>query len=57
MLYVLYSFPTFVAALFLQIIFAVWLRGTAWELPLFGMSDLPPDAPLGAADRSTSPGT
>ena len=26
-LYVLYSFPTFVAALFLQIIFAVWLRG------------------------------
>ena len=46
MLYVLYSFPTFVAALFLQIIFAVWLRGSAWELPLFGMSDLPPDAPL-----------
>ncbi|NBT12356.1 MAG: ABC transporter permease [Planctomycetia bacterium] len=47
-LYVLYSFPTFVAALFLQIIFAVWLRGTAWELPLFGMSDLPPDAALPA---------
>jgi peptide/nickel transport system permease protein len=46
LLYVLYSFPTFVAALFLQIIFAVWLRGTAWELPLFGMSDLPPDAPF-----------
>jgi peptide/nickel transport system permease protein len=46
LLYVLYSFPTFVAALFLQIIFAVWLRGTAWELPLFGMSDLPPDASL-----------
>jgi len=46
LLYVLYSFPTFVAALFLQIIFAVWLRGTAWELPLFGMSDLPADAPL-----------
>lgn len=44
-LYVLYSFPTFVAALFLQIIFAVWLRGTSWELPLFGMSDLPPGAP------------
>ncbi|MEI6164534.1 MAG: ABC transporter permease [Planctomycetota bacterium] len=38
LLFVLYSFPTFVAALFLQIIFAVWLRGTAWELPLFGMS-------------------
>ena len=43
-LYVLYSFPTFVAALFLQIVFSVWLRGTAWELPLFGMSDLPADA-------------
>jgi peptide/nickel transport system permease protein len=42
LLYVLYSFPTFVAALFLQIVFSVWLRGTAWELPLFGMSDLPP---------------
>jgi peptide/nickel transport system permease protein len=46
LLYVLYSFPTFVAALFLQIIFAVKLRGTPWELPLFGMADLPPDAPL-----------
>ena len=45
-LYALYSFPTFVAALFLQIIFAVWLRDTRWELPLFGMSDLPSDAPL-----------
>ena len=44
-LYVLYSFPAFVAALFLQIIFAVWLRGTSWELPLFGMSDLPSEAP------------
>ena len=43
-LYVLYSFPTFVAALFLQIVFAVWLRGTPWELPLFGMTDLPADA-------------
>ena len=43
-LYVLYSFPAFVAALFLQVIFAVWLRGTSWELPLFGMSDLPSDA-------------
>jgi peptide/nickel transport system permease protein len=48
LLYVLYSFPTFVAALFLQIIFAVWLRGTRWELPLFGMTDLPADAPWGA---------
>jgi len=44
LLYVLYSFPTFVAALFLQIIFAVRLQGTAWELPLFGMTDLSPDA-------------
>ena len=48
LLYVLYSFPTFGAALFLQIIFAVWLRGTRWELPLFGMTDLPPDAPFAA---------
>jgi peptide/nickel transport system permease protein len=48
LLYVLYSFPTFVAALFLQIVFAVWLRGSGWELPLFGMRDLPPDAPLTA---------
>ena len=47
MLYALYSFPTFVAALFLQGVFAVWSRGPAWELPLFGMTDLPPDAPLG----------
>ncbi|MEY3205754.1 MAG: Glutathione transport system permease protein GsiC [Planctomycetota bacterium] len=45
LLYVLYSFPTFVAALFLQIVFSVWLRGTPWELPLFGMTDLPPTAP------------
>jgi peptide/nickel transport system permease protein len=45
LLYVLYSFPTFVAALFLQVIFSVWLRGTPWELPLFGMTDLPADAP------------
>ncbi len=48
LLYALYSFPTFVAALFLQVVFAVWLRGTAWELPLFGMSDLPADAATGA---------
>jgi peptide/nickel transport system permease protein len=44
LLYVLYSFPAFVAALFLQVIFAVWLQGTRWELPLFGMTDLPSDA-------------
>ncbi len=43
-LYILYSFPTFVAALFLQIIFAVWLRGSRWELPLFGMTDVPSDS-------------
>jgi peptide/nickel transport system permease protein len=36
-----------VAALLLQIVFAIWLRGTAWELPLFGMTDLGPDAGLG----------
>jgi peptide/nickel transport system permease protein len=48
LLYILYSFPTFVAALFLQIVFAVWLRGTSWELPLFGMSDLPADAGFAA---------
>jgi peptide/nickel transport system permease protein len=46
-LYALYSFPTFVAALLLQIVFAIWLRGTAWELPLFGMTDLGPEAGLG----------
>jgi peptide/nickel transport system permease protein len=34
----LYSLPVFVAALFLQVIFAVNLRGTAFELPLFGMT-------------------
>lgn len=36
-LYMLYSLPVFVAALFLQVFFAVKLRGTAFELPLFGM--------------------
>ena len=36
-LYMLYSFPSFVAALFLQLIFAVHLEGTMLELPLFGM--------------------
>ena len=50
LLYVLYSFPTFVAALFLQIVFAVRLQGTAWGLPLFGMTDLPSDA--GTAARA-----
>jgi peptide/nickel transport system permease protein len=37
-LYMLYSLPVFVAALFLQVIFAVNLRGTPFELPLFGMT-------------------
>jgi peptide/nickel transport system permease protein len=37
LLYMLYSLPTFVAALLLQVMFAVNLRGTAFELPLFGM--------------------
>ena len=36
-LYMLYSLPSFVAALLLQSYFAIQLRGTAWELPLFGM--------------------
>jgi peptide/nickel transport system permease protein len=36
-LYMLFSLPTFVAALLLQVFFAVNLRGTAFELPLFGM--------------------
>lgn len=38
LLYMLYSLPAFVAALFLQIIFAIKLRGTPFELPLFGMT-------------------
>ncbi|MCO6457364.1 MAG: ABC transporter permease [Pirellulaceae bacterium] len=37
LLYMLYSLPAFVAALFLQILFAIKLRGTPFELPLFGM--------------------
>jgi peptide/nickel transport system permease protein len=36
-LYMLYSLPVFVAALFLQVFFAIQLRGTVFELPLFGM--------------------
>ena len=36
LLYMLYSFPSFVAALFLQLLFAVKLQGTVLELPLFG---------------------
>lgn len=37
LLYMLYSFPAFVAALFLQLVFAVWLDGTMFELPLIGI--------------------
>ncbi len=37
-LYMLYSLPAFVAALFLQMIFAVKLQGTWLELPLDGMT-------------------
>jgi peptide/nickel transport system permease protein len=37
-LYMLYSLPSFVAALGLQMLFAIKLRGTAFELPLFGMT-------------------
>ncbi|HEY3394641.1 MAG TPA: ABC transporter permease, partial [Lacipirellulaceae bacterium] len=38
LLYMLYSLPVFVAALLLQVLFAIHLRGTAFELPLFGMT-------------------
>jgi peptide/nickel transport system permease protein len=37
LLYMLYSLPAFVAALLLQVLFAVKLRDTGFELPLFGM--------------------
>jgi peptide/nickel transport system permease protein len=37
-LYMLYSLPSFVAALGLQVLFAIKLQGTALELPLFGMT-------------------
>jgi peptide/nickel transport system permease protein len=37
-LYMLYSVPTFVAALALQVTFSLWAEGTPWELPLFGMT-------------------
>jgi peptide/nickel transport system permease protein len=38
LLYMLYSLPSFVAALWLQVLFAIKLQGTVWELPLFGMT-------------------
>lgn len=37
-LYMLYSLPSFVAALLLQLLFAIKLQGTPFELPLFGMT-------------------
>lgn len=37
-LYMLYSLPAFVAAIFLQSLFSVTLRKTAFELPLAGMT-------------------
>jgi peptide/nickel transport system permease protein len=36
-LYMFYALPRYVAALFLLVLFAVRLEGTAFELPLFGM--------------------
>jgi peptide/nickel transport system permease protein len=38
LLYMLYSLPVFVAALWLQTFFALKLNGTAFELPLFAMT-------------------
>ncbi len=38
LLYMLYSLPSFVAAILLQMVFAIKLRGTPFELPLFGMT-------------------
>jgi peptide/nickel transport system permease protein len=37
-LYMLYSVPTFVAALALQLTFSIWSEGQPWEMPLFGMT-------------------
>jgi peptide/nickel transport system permease protein len=37
-LYMLYALPRYVAALFLLVLFSVRLEGTAFELPLFGMT-------------------
>lgn len=36
-LYMLYAVPSFIAALFLQLLFAVKLEGSAFELPLMGI--------------------
>ena len=47
-LYMLYSVPTFVAALALQVVFSVWAEVTAWELPLFGMTSGLPHATTAA---------
>ncbi len=37
-LYMLYSFPSFVAALLLQLVFAVWLSESVFGLPLMNMT-------------------
>jgi len=47
-LYMLYSVPTFVAALALQVTFSIWAEGTPWELPLFGMTSGQPHATTAA---------
>jgi peptide/nickel transport system permease protein len=47
-LYMLYSVPTFVAALALQLVFSVWAEGKPWELPLFGMTSGLPHASTAA---------
>jgi peptide/nickel transport system permease protein len=38
LLYMLYSLPSFVAAVLLQMLFAIKLKGTALELPLYGIA-------------------
>lgn len=37
LLYMLYSLPSFVAAVLLQMLFAIKLKGTPFELPLYGI--------------------
>ncbi len=38
LLYMLYSLPSFVAAVLLQMLFAIKLKGTPFELPLYGIT-------------------
>ena len=56
-MYMLYSLPSFVAALMLLTLFYQKLRGTGWELPLQGMisSNYAEMSPLGKADRYRPP--